>query len=58
MSASSVSDTSSLAGLTLKQAYHKPEDDIAREFYLPCFSLAQWYDRAVGFFGSSIYALA
>src|ERR1043165_6407445 len=48
----------SLAGLTLKQAYHKPEDNIAEEFYLPCFARATTYDRAVGFFGSSMYSLA
>jgi superfamily II DNA or RNA helicase len=48
----------SLAALSLKQAYHKPEDDIAREFYLPCLASAKRYDRAVGFFSSSIYALA
>lgn len=47
-----------LADLTLKPAYHKPEDDIAEEFYLPCLARAQRYDRAVGFFSSAIYALA
>jgi len=48
----------SLSGLQLKQAYHKPEDDIARAFYLPCLAAARDYDRAVGFFSSAIYALA
>lgn len=47
-----------LAELPLKQAYHKPEDDIARAFYLPCMARARTYDRAVGFFSSAIYALA
>jgi superfamily II DNA or RNA helicase len=47
-----------LAGLLLKQAYHKPEDDIARGFYLPCMASARTYDRAVGYFSSAIYALA
>jgi superfamily II DNA or RNA helicase len=47
-----------LANLRLNQAYHKPEDDIARGFYLPCLAAAQYYDRAVGFFSSAIYALA
>jgi len=47
-----------LAELLLKQAYHKPEDDIARAFYLPCLAAARTYDRAVGFFSSAIYALA
>jgi len=47
-----------LSSLELRQAYHKPEDDIARDFYLPCLARARRYDRAVGFFSSSIYALA
>src|SRR3954470_16891644 len=47
-----------LADLSLKQAYHKPEDDIARAFYLPCLAAARTYDRAVGYFSSAIYALA
>jgi len=47
-----------LADLHLKQAYHKPEDDIARAFYLPCLAAAHTYDRAVGYFSSAIYALA
>ncbi len=47
-----------LAELQLKQAYHKPEDDIARAFYLPCLAAAHTYDRAVGYFSSAIYALA
>lgn len=47
-----------LPDLELKQAYHKPEDDIARSFYLPCLAAALTYDRAVGYFSSAIYALA
>lgn len=49
---------STLADLQLKQAYHKPEDDIAQSFYLPCMAAAHTYDRAVGYFSSAIYALA
>jgi superfamily II DNA or RNA helicase len=48
----------SLAALDLKLAYHKGEDDIAGEFYLPCMERSRRYDRAVGFFSSSIYVLA
>ncbi|WP_367394713.1 DEAD/DEAH box helicase family protein [Cupriavidus sp. Agwp_2] len=48
----------SLADIQLKQAYHKPEDDIAGAFYLPCMAAAHAYDRAVGYFSSAIYALA
>ena len=48
----------SLTSLQLKQAYHKPEDDIARLFYLPAMAAAYSYDRAVGYFSSAIYVLA
>lgn len=47
-----------LRDLSLKKAYHKPEDDIAADFYLPTVAAATRYDRAVGFFSSSIYQLA
>lgn len=47
-----------LKDLQIKQAYHKPEDDIADAFYLPCMAAAHTYDRAVGYFSSAIYALA
>lgn len=47
-----------LRDLPLKKAYHKPEDDIASAFYLPAIAAATHYDRAVGFFSSSIYLLA
>lgn len=47
-----------LRDLDLKQAYHKPEDDIACEFYLPCLANARQYNRAVGYFSSAVYALA
>lgn len=48
----------SLANLHLKPAYHKGTDDIASEFYLPCMAAAIRYDRAVGFFNSTIYTIA
>lgn len=47
-----------LRDLQFKQAYHKPEDDIATEFYLPGLAVARRYDRAVGYFSSAVYALA
>ncbi|WP_416050076.1 DEAD/DEAH box helicase family protein [Cupriavidus basilensis] len=47
-----------LANLQLRHSYHKPEDDIAKTFYLPCLAAASTYDRAVGYFSSAIYALA
>jgi superfamily II DNA or RNA helicase len=41
-----------------RRAYHKPEDDIAGEFYLPAVRSAVNYDRAVGYFSSTIFLLA
>ena len=48
----------SLRDLTLKLSYHKGEDDIAADFYLPCMRRSHHYDRAVGFFSSSVFVLA
>jgi superfamily II DNA or RNA helicase len=47
-----------LRDIPLKATYHKGKDDIAREFYLPCMATATRYDRAVGFFSSTIYTIA
>ncbi len=47
-----------LPSLPLRQAYHKPEDDVAKDFYLPCLARSVAYDRAVGYFSSSIYSIA
>lgn len=41
-----------------KASYHKPGDDIAAAFYLPAIRAAVRYDRAVGFFSSTIFLLA
>lgn len=49
---------SGLASLPLRTDYRKGRDDIARDFYLPCMSIAERYDRAVGFFNSAIYVIA
>src|ERR1039458_444006 len=47
-----------LASLPLRTEYRKGRDDIANDFYMPCMSIADEYDRAVGFFNSAIYVLA
>ena len=52
------SAASRLSNLTLSHVYRQRENNIAKEFYLPCFEIAERYDRAVGFFSSSIYVLA
>ena len=49
---------SNLRDVMLKLSYHKGEDDIAADFYLPCMRRSHHYDRAVGFFSSSVFVLA
>ena len=44
-----------LDDLTIKREY-RPDDDIVRSFYIPLLHSAVSYDRAVGFFSSSILA--
>jgi len=48
----------SLRDLRFKTSYHKGWDDIADRFYLPCMRASKRYDRAVGYFSSSILLLA
>src|SRR5439155_14717010 len=47
-----------LSELSLAESYHKGRDDIAKSFYLPCMKLAIRYDRAVGFFSSTVFLIA
>jgi superfamily II DNA or RNA helicase len=47
-----------LSDLPLKTSYHKGRDNIAEDFYLPCMNLAKTYDRAVGFFRSTVFVVA
>lgn len=47
-----------LRDFEFKRAYHKPADDIAAGFYLPAMSVSVEYDRAVGFFSSTVFLLA
>lgn len=47
-----------LAELDLQTSYRKGRDDLARDFYLPLMRAAATYDRAVGFFRSSVFIIA
>lgn len=49
-----------LRDIPIQLTYHKGrgKDDIANDFYLPAVSCAVSYDRAVGYFSSSIMLLA
>lgn len=46
-----------LRDIKYKPSYSKAFDDIASEFYLPTMREANRYDRATGYFSSSIYLL-
>jgi DNA phosphorothioation system restriction enzyme len=47
-----------LCDLPLKGYYRSDECNIVDEFYIPCLSVAERYQRAVGFFSSSALAVA
>ncbi|RVU83646.1 DEAD/DEAH box helicase [Leucothrix sargassi] len=42
----------------LKYVYHSDEDDLLNEFYIPVLSCSDAYDRAVGYFSSTMLAYA
>ena len=50
---------SGLAALALRTSYHKGQDDIAKDFYLPAMRCVRLrYDRAVGYFRSAAFIIA
>ena len=45
--------------IDLRLSYSKERgDNIAEDFYMPCVSSSIRYDRATGYFGSTIYIIA
>jgi superfamily II DNA or RNA helicase len=49
--------TESLASLRLRPGYSTGRGDLISDFYVPCLSAASSYDRAVGYFRSSLFVL-
>ena len=47
-----------LRNIPYKTSYSKDEDNIANAFYLPSMSASLRYDRATGYFGSTIFLLS
>lgn len=47
-----------LRDFEFKSSYHKLNDDVAKEFYLPCMRNASVYKRISGYFGSTIFIIA
>ncbi len=50
--------SSSLQRVTLKPDYRSGEDNLLRDFYIPCLEQSKKYYRAVGFFSSTALAAA
>ncbi|MFA0337126.1 DEAD/DEAH box helicase family protein [Vibrio breoganii] len=47
-----------LSELGLKGVYRTSTDNLLEDFYTPCLASARTYDRAVGFFSSSLFSSA
>lgn len=47
-----------LRALNLKAVYRSDEDNILEDFYLPALSVANHYDRAVGYFSAAMLSYA
>ncbi len=47
----------SLSSINYKEEYRTGEDDLIGEFYHPCLQNSIYYDRAVGYFRSSVFVL-
>lgn len=47
-----------LQNLRLRFCYDSGPDDLANDFYVPCLGESTSYDRAVGFFSSSIFEIS
>ena len=47
-----------LSGLKIKMSYRTGEDDIVKDFYVPCMKVSTLYRRAVGYFTSHGLSMA
>lgn len=47
-----------LKDINLKSVYRTGKDDLLKDFYLPALKHAKFYDRAVGYFSTSLLAYA
>jgi superfamily II DNA or RNA helicase len=50
-------DRRGLRSVDLRRRYRSPEQDVVAGFFVPCFSVASSYSRAVGYFTSESLAL-
>src|SRR5437016_5784162 len=49
--------SSGLRALDFRLDYTSSASDVLNEFYVPALNVAEYYDRAVGYFRSSVYHL-
>jgi len=49
---------SPLEKLNIKSVYRSGKDDLLKDFYIPILSMAKYYDRAVGYFSTSLISYA
>ncbi len=47
-----------LANLEVQKSYRSGREDLLESFYLPCLQEADQYDRAVGYFSSSLFVVS
>jgi len=48
----------SLRDVELKSVYRSGKDDLLKDFYMPALKSAKYYDRAVGYFSTTLLAYA
>ena len=49
---------SSLEKLNIKSVYRSGKDNLLKDFYIPVLNTAKYYDRAVGYFSTSLISYA
>lgn len=47
-----------LSNINIKSIYSTSQDDLMKDFYVPCLSNSTNYDRIAGYFSSAIFSLA
>jgi superfamily II DNA or RNA helicase len=50
--------TRDLQNILIKSIYSTSQDDLMKDFYIPCLTNSSQYDRIAGYFSSAIFSLA
>lgn len=51
-------NSNNLSNIIIKSIYSTSQDDLMKDFYVPCLSKSTHYDRIAGYFSSAIFSLA